>query len=107
MAEKGTSQDTEETDQAMGTHSLETAEEGTSQDTKRKLTKQGALTFWRQQREGQVRTPKETKQARGTHILEMAEGGTSQDTKRKWVRDHKIRDKEGKIDPKLVVAFFQ
>jgi len=47
-----------------------------------KVTKQGALTFWRQQREGQVRTWKETDQVRSTHSLKMAEGGTSQDTER-------------------------
>ena len=69
------------------------------------MTEQGALTPWRQQREGQVRiwkesdqvrgthslkmaerqvrTQKESDQARGTHKLEMAEGGTSQDMERK------------------------
>src|SRR6266850_2159102 len=45
-----------------------------------KQSKQGALTFWRVQRERQVRTQKQTEQARGTHILESAEGETSQDT---------------------------
>ena len=45
-----------------------------------KLTKQGALTSWRWQREGLVRTENETDQAKGTHTLEPAEGGTCQDT---------------------------
>ena len=49
----------------------------------KKVTKKGALTNWRGQREGQVRTWKESDQARGTHVLEMAEGGTSQDMERK------------------------
>ena len=48
------------------------------------MTKQGALTPWRWQREGQVRTWKESDQARGTHSLEMAEEGTSQDMERMW-----------------------
>ena len=47
------------------------------------MTKQGTLTNWRWQREGQVRTRKESNQARHTHRLEMAEGGTSQDTETK------------------------
>jgi len=64
------------------------------------VTKQGALTSWRWQREGQVRTWKESNQARGTHSLEIAEGGTSQDTERKQLSkgysptgDRKWRDK--------------
>ena len=44
------------------------------------LTERGALTFWRQHQEGQVRTWKESEQARGTHQLETASGWTSQDT---------------------------
>ena len=36
----------------------------------KKPTKRGALTSWRRQREGLVRTHKETGQARCTHILE-------------------------------------
>jgi len=50
---------------------------------RKNATKQRALTNWRWQTEGQVRTWKETDQARGTHFLEMAEGWTSQDTERK------------------------
>jgi len=92
-----------QTEKARGTHILESAEGETSQDTetnraskghsptgecrgrdksghRNKLSKQGALTFWRVQRERQVRTQKQTEQARGTHILESAEGETSQDT---------------------------
>ena len=95
-----------ESDQARHTHFLETAEGGKSQDTEtkrpskvhsptgdgrgrdksghgNKATKQGALTDWRRQREGQVRTRKERNQARHTHFLETAEGGTSQDKERK------------------------
>src|SRR6267142_268650 len=45
-----------------------------------KQSMQGAPTFWRVQRERQVRTQKQTEQARGTHQLESAEGETSQDT---------------------------
>ena len=49
----------------------------------KKVTRQGALTDWRSQREGQVRTWKESDYVRGTHRLETTEGGTSQDAKRK------------------------
>jgi len=114
-----------EIDRARGTHRLETAEGGTSQDTERKqptkahsptgdgrgrdksghgkkATDQGTLTFWRWQREGQVRTRKESDRLRHTHFLEMAEGGTSQDTERKrpteghsQTGDGRGRDKSG------------
>jgi len=91
-----------ETSQVRGTHPLETAvtEGGTYQNTERnqsskghspsgdhrgrdksghrkKPTNQWALTNWRPQREGQVRTQKETNQPRGTHFLETTEGRTS------------------------------
>ena len=79
------------------THLLETAEEGTYQDIERKQlreghslpgdsrgrdfsgeekkpSKRGALTSWRQQREGLVRTWKDSNTERGTHLLETAEG---------------------------------
>ena len=92
--------------QTRNTHKLETTEGGTSQDMERKqpskghllsgdhrgrdksgygkkVTKQGALTSWRPQREGQVRIWKESNQMRSTHSLEMTEGGTSQDMERK------------------------
>ena len=66
-----------ETDQARGTHFLETTLGGTSQD-------------------------KEINQARGTHSLETASGGTSQDMKRNQLSkghsqtgDHIGRDKSG------------
>ena len=95
----------------MGTHSLETTSGGTSHDTERirpregdslpgdgirrgksghrkNPTERGALTLWRQHREGQVRTWKESDRARGTHFLDTASGGTSQDTER-------IRQSEG------------
>ena len=110
-----------------GTHILETAEDKTSQDMEReqlskghslpgdsrgrdksghrkKATGQGALTPWRQQREGQVRTWKESNQARGTYKLEIAEGWTSQDMERKQPSeghslpgDSRRRDKSGYI----------
>ena len=47
------------------------------------MTKQEALTNWRWQREGQVRTRKESDQARATYKLEIAEGETIQDKERK------------------------
>ena len=94
-----------ESHQARATHILETAWGGTSQDTERILpsvghsptidgigrdtsghrndpTGQGALTFWRRHREGQVRTQKQFHQARGTHTLETASGGQSQETQK-------------------------
>ena len=46
----------------------------------RKQTNRGALTSWRRQREGLVRTRKQTYRPRRTHILETAKGGTCQDT---------------------------
>jgi len=79
MAEGGTSQDTKRNQASKG-HSLPGDSRGRDKSGhQKKLTKQEALTFWRQQREEQVRIPKETKQARGTHILEIVEGETSQD----------------------------
>ena len=92
-----------ESDRPRRTHQLETAEGGTCQDTQgirsteahsptgdgrgrdlsghaRNLTDRGALTSWRQQREGLVRTRKESDRSRRTHFLETAEGGTCQDT---------------------------
>jgi hypothetical protein len=86
-----------ETDQAMCTHQLETAEGETCQDMKtnqlskvhslpgdgrgtglsghrKKLTERGPLTSWRWPREGFVRTQKETDRAMCTHFLETAEG---------------------------------
>ena len=50
--------------------------------TWKKPAYRGTLTSWRRQREGLVRTPKGTDRARHTHILETAEGGTCQDTER-------------------------
>ena len=100
---KGQVRTRKETDRAMRTHALETAQEGTSQDTERnrpsdahsptgdrtgrdksghgkKRTERCALTNWRPHREGQVRTWKETDRAMRTHTLETAQEGTSQDT---------------------------
>ena len=48
----------------------------------KKQTDLDALTSWRRQREGLVRTRKETGRPRRTHVLETAEGGTCQDTER-------------------------
>ena len=114
-----------ETNRAMRTHQLETAQGGTSQDTERnrpsdahsptgdstggdksghgkKPTERCALTFWRPHREGQVRSRKETDRAMRTHTLETAQGGTSQDTERNRpsnahspTGDHTGRDKSG------------
>ena len=94
-----------ETDRARHTHILETASRESCQDTERnrpsqahsptgddierdssghrkKPTEPGALTSWRQHREGLVRTQKETDRPRRTHQLETASGGTRQDTER-------------------------
>ena len=45
-----------------------------------KLTERGALTFWRRQRKGLVRTRDKTDRARHTHFLDTSEGRTCQDT---------------------------
>ena len=102
---KGQVRTQKETDRAMRTHALETAQEGTSQDTERnepsdwhsptgdrtgrdksghgkKLTERCVLTLWRPHRKGQVRTRNETDRAMRTHQLETAQGGTSQDMER-------------------------
>ena len=69
---------------------------------RKKPTNQGALTDWRPQREGQVRTQKETNQPRGTHFLETTKGETCQDTERSQPSkghsisgDHRGGDKSG------------
>jgi len=105
MAEGGTSQDTERNQLSEGHsptrdgrgrdksgHGKEPSKQGhlLSGDSRgrdksghrKKLTKQWALTNWKPQREGQVRTQQETDQAGGTHHLGTTEGGTSQDTER-------------------------
>ena len=94
-----------EIDRPRCTHPLETPEGGTCQNTEtnrptevhsptgdgrgrelsgheNKPTDPGALTSWRRQREGLVRTRKQTDRPRRTHLLDMAEGGpgTCQDT---------------------------
>src|SRR6266850_173067 len=91
-----------ESKRVRGTHELESADGRTSQDTEgiqaseghshtgerrrtdksghgRNPSEQGALTPWKAQTDGQVRTWKEYKQVRGTHFLESADGWTSQD----------------------------
>src|SRR6267142_2251043 len=85
-----------ESNQTRGTDKLETTHEQTSHNMERiqlskghspteecrqtdksghekNPTKQGALTSWRVQTDGQVRTWNESDQARGTHFLESAE----------------------------------
>ena len=84
---------------------------------RKNVTEQGALTSWRPQREGQVRTQKESDQARGTHILETTEGGTSQDMERKQLSkghshpgDHRRRDKSAcrkKVTEKGALTFWR
>jgi hypothetical protein len=82
-AERRTSRDMERSEGMEDTHTLEGAERGTSEDTKRnrvseehsptrerrredmsghgkRASERGALTSWRAQREGQVRTWKES-----------------------------------------------
>jgi len=54
---------------------------------RKKGTKQGALTSWRPQREGLVRTQKESNQARGTHILET----TGEGLVRTWKESNQAR----------------
>ena len=56
-------------DQAWGTDFLQTVEGETCQDKRKKVTKPGALTNWRRQRERLVRTRKESDSAKGTHSL--------------------------------------
>jgi hypothetical protein len=99
----GTSHDTERSRASRNTHTLESADRRISQDIERsraskrghshsgerrgrhksgqtKVSKRGALTNWRAQRETQVKIAKETERARATHELGGAEGGTSQNT---------------------------
>ena len=45
-------------------------------------SQEGALTSWRAQKQGQVRTRKECEPGRDTHILESPDTKTSQDTER-------------------------
>ena len=47
---------------------------------RKKATEQEALTPWRLEREGQVRTRKERKIVKATHSLENTLGATIQDT---------------------------
>ena len=81
MAEGGTCQDTER-NRPSDAHSLSRDSRGRdSSGHGKKATEKRALTSWRRQREGFVRTRKETDRMTRTHFLEMAEGGTCQDTK--------------------------
>ena len=114
--QKGLVRTRKETDRASRTHKLETAEGATCQDTERnrpsdahsrpgygrwrdlsgyrkKQAERDALTNWRQQREGLIKTRKETDRVRGTHVLETAERGICQDTERS--RPSKVRSLPG------------
>ena len=61
------------------------------------LTEQGALTLWRRQREGLVKTREETDREMHTHQLEMAEGGTGQDREEndRARHTHKLETEDG------------
>ena len=110
-----------QTNRRKDTHSLEIVEGGACQDMERSRpseghslpgngrgrdllghrkepTDQGALTSWRRQREGVVRSRKATNQARGTHELETGEEGTRQDTERndQLRRTHKLETRTGR-----------
>ena len=108
-----------ETDRSRRTHFLETVERSTCQDTERnqpieahshpgdgrgrdlsehrkKPTDRGALTSWRRQKEGLVKTWKETDRPRRTHILETAGGGTCQDTERSRPTEVYSQTKDGR-----------
>ena len=109
----------EETDRQRRTHSLETAEGRACQDTERnrpteahslpgdgrrwdlsghgkKRTDRGALTSWRRQEVGLVRTRKETNRPRHTHILETAEEETCQDTERNGPTEAHLQTGDGR-----------
>ena len=58
----------------------------------KEVTEKGALTPWRLQREGQVRTWKESNQVRGTYSLETTEGGT-------WSGHGKKATEQGALTP--------
>jgi len=97
VAKGGTSQDTERKQLSKGCL-LSGDGRGRNKLGHRKVTKQHALTFWRWQRGGQVRTQKESDQeVRSTHILEIAEGGTSHEMGRSnQVRGtHKLKTRDG------------
>jgi hypothetical protein len=81
------------------THSLESAERRTSKGHGKKVSEREALTIWRAQSEGQVRTRKESERARGTHFLESAERGTSEDAERKrGSKGHSLSGERGATD---------
>ena len=70
--------------QASKWHSL--AGEGRGGDLeghRKKANHSGALTSWREQRLGMVRTVKDKKPSRATHFLERAEVRNSQEVERK------------------------
>ena len=76
--------------------------EGLIRTPKESKPSEGALTNWRPQRPGLVRTRKENGRARGAHFLETVEGATCQDTKRKQESegyslpgDHRMSDLSG------------
>jgi hypothetical protein len=94
----------------MSTHGLQNEEGRTSQNMERKPAREGysragehremdysghgrqarereALTPWRAQGDGLVRTWRESGRTTGTHSLESAEGWANQDVERKRARD--------------------
>ena len=113
-----------ESEQAMGTHFLKSTDRQTSQDMeriwasegysptieyrwvdklghKKNTSKQGALTNWRAQMDGQVRTWLESEQVKDTHFLESTEEWTSKDTKRIWASEGHLLPKEHRWMNKL------
>jgi len=67
------------------------------------VSKQGALTSWRAQR-NKSETVKKMARVRCTHVLESSEGGTSQDTKRKSASEQDSLPGEHKRRGKSVTA---
>jgi hypothetical protein len=107
-----------ESEWGRGTHSLLSTERGTSHDMENIqaneghlrpgehrrglnsghqniLSEWGALTFWKAQREGQVKMWKESKWARGTHILCGGRDRSGQGKNPNKRGKHKQRDRSG------------
>jgi hypothetical protein len=91
----------QESEQAKGTHFLQSAGGGSSQNREIKLAEPVALTSYRARREGQVRAWKERERARGTHELESAEGGLSQAKDRKKPSEWQLQTGEQSRGDKL------
>ena len=102
----GTSQDTER-NRPSKWYSLPGGHRGRDKSGYgRKPTERRVLTPWRQHRERQVSTWKETDRARVLTPWRPQREGQGR-TEPKRVKNHRIRDKEGKTDPKLVATFLQ